>query len=758
MKTVSGIFKIDVFKPIFFSLILGTTHLFATTVVTIGDTFDSRSYNRNDGSQDFSAAWEEYEPYDSFRTRPNSGYIQIINNRLYFNWIYSETISRSLDLSGASEVLLSLDLAVNNLSNEIQDVQMLNNQNTWKTIISIDEDTATGSLTYDLAQEFIHAGSAIRFIARDNWGGNDNVSLDNLVFTATYEDTDGDTIEDNIDIDDDNDGILDTDEESSVQTDTYSVGNEGTQIYSYTFTERSTVTIDLDTVDHAFNIILDGTTLLTNGNILDIDNTTGRSRLEFVTSSTEGSNISNSETANNNGLPRVRIFIDESGEVSVYGTRSTSSTLLELMRTADGATFNTFDISSENKDINVSSPNDAGSAGLTLTNTVSINIDSDGDGVVNSLDLDSDNDGIPDNVEAQTTSGFKLSSPIPPDVNLDGSNAAYGSTGLTPPDTDNDGVPDYLDSDSDNDLVTDCQESYSLISPICPVDNSSPGNTVGVNGLVEWAEINDNYDIPSGGIVLETLLEDYLEDEISGNDEAAYREAACGPAETNLTTMQWKTISFPCETGSNGIETLLGASLGTYGDDDNWVVYEQTGDYKSDGKSETRLMEAGDPVEPGNGYWIIADADKTAKITRPLGGISQTATVVPDATNYPGVPTSGAAFAEVMPYDDLPDSDSTDPRILMLGNPFFKKFQLSDMYYRNGTTAYVSTATLTSGTSPMEPTVYIKDSSDITTGNYTAIVPGTPGFGDEIPTMQGFWIKLNAGNTDTNKITYPFEK
>ena len=98
-----------------------------------------------------------------------------------------------------------------------------------------------------------------------------------------------------------------------------------------------------------------------------------------------------------------------------------------------------------------------------------------------------------------------------------------------------------------------------------------------MNGLVEWAEINDNYDIPSGGIVLETLLEDYLEDEISGNDEAAYREAACGPAETNLTALQWKTISFPCETGSNGIETLLGASLGTYGDDDNWVVYEQTG-------------------------------------------------------------------------------------------------------------------------------------------------------------------------------------
>ena len=33
--------------------------------------------------------------------------------------------------------------------------------------------------------------------------------------------------------------------------------------------------------------------------------------------------------------------------------------------------------------------------------------DPDGDGIINSLDLDSDgNDGIPDNIEAQTTTGY----------------------------------------------------------------------------------------------------------------------------------------------------------------------------------------------------------------------------------------------------------------------------------------------------------------------------------------------------------------
>ena len=384
-----------------------------------------------------------------------------------------------------------------------------------------------------------------------------------------------------------------------------------------------------------------------------------------------------------------------------------------------------------------------------------------GDGLISSRDLDSDDDGIPDNIEAQSTIDFILPRYPIVDSNNNGLDDQYetaaGGTDLVPPDTDNDGIPDIVDRDTDNDIVTDCEEGLSdaTASKLCPVNKAN----VGANGLVDWAENVDDY-TETNGIVTDpdpTNTAD-LEDEISGNDEAAYREAACGPAETNLTALQWKTISFPCETGSNGIEALLGASLGAYGDDADWVVYEQTGSYKADGKAETRLMEADWSVVPGKGYWIIAAEDKTAKIARPLSGISQTATVVPDGTNYPGVPVSGAAFAEVMPYDDLPDSDSTDPRILMLGNPFFKKFQLSDMYYQNGTTAYASTATLTSGTSPLEPTVYVKNSSDITTGNYTAIVPETPGFGDEIPTMQGFWIKLNAGNTDTNKITYPFEK
>lgn len=34
-------------------------------IVTFRDMLNPKSYNKNDDSQNFSPAWEEYEPYDS---------------------------------------------------------------------------------------------------------------------------------------------------------------------------------------------------------------------------------------------------------------------------------------------------------------------------------------------------------------------------------------------------------------------------------------------------------------------------------------------------------------------------------------------------------------------------------------------------------------------------------------------------------------------------------------------------------------------
>ena len=82
--------------------------------------------------------------------------------------------------------------------------------------------------------------------------------------------------------------------------------------------------------------------------------------------------------------------------------------------------------------------------------------DSDGDLIPDQLDLDSDNDGIPDNIEAQKNVSVSIANA---DTNKDGLDNAF-EPGFIPVDTDGDiVVPDYLDLDSDNDGILDSVET-----------------------------------------------------------------------------------------------------------------------------------------------------------------------------------------------------------------------------------------------------------------------------------------------------------
>jgi hypothetical protein len=98
------------------------------------------------------------------------------------------------------------------------------------------------------------------------------------------------------------------------------------------------------------------------------------------------------------------------------------------------------------------------------------NQDDDGDGTPNYQDLDSDNDGVPDLIEfgfgAYDTNGdgkvtsLELNSGSPDlDVNNDGAVSTAEFPGGVLPDADGDGTPNYLDLDSDNDGLTDTDES-----------------------------------------------------------------------------------------------------------------------------------------------------------------------------------------------------------------------------------------------------------------------------------------------------------
>jgi len=84
-------------------------------------------------------------------------------------------------------------------------------------------------------------------------------------------------------------------------------------------------------------------------------------------------------------------------------------------------------------------------------------LDEDGDGIHNALDSDSDNGGVNDNIEAQYANVY--TAPSGTDVDSDGLDDAYdsntsgaaGSVGLTPADSDGDGVGDWLITANDID-------------------------------------------------------------------------------------------------------------------------------------------------------------------------------------------------------------------------------------------------------------------------------------------------------------------
>ncbi|WP_051238815.1 T9SS type B sorting domain-containing protein [Gaetbulibacter saemankumensis] len=130
----------------------------------------------------------------------------------------------------------------------------------------------------------------------------------------------------------------------------------------------------------------------------------------------------------------------------------------------------------------LSNANDTSSFSANLALTC-FNLDTDGDGIHDSLDLDSDNDGIPDIIEAQGI--VQTISNI--DSNNDGLDDIFNNT--VPIDSDSDGVYDFYDLDSDNDGIYDLEESGSGLP-----DSNQDGiidnvlATIGVNGWDDNAE------------------------------------------------------------------------------------------------------------------------------------------------------------------------------------------------------------------------------------------------------------------------------
>jgi len=255
-------------------------------------------------------------------------------------------------------------------------------------------------------------------------------------------DTDGDGIPNEVDLDDDNDGITDViegtdDTDGDGIPDSQDLDSDNDGITDVTESGGS---------DPDNNGII-GTGLVPGdsdgdglADVVDIDGSnTGTPNID-----TDGDGIPNTQDldADNDGLTDVV----ESG-----GTDANNDGIVDgTDPDHDGI------LSSADQD-----PTGYGDTGNTLNPT-----NTDGNGNPNYLDIDADDDGIVDNVEWQTTAGY-----IPPtglDSDGDGIDNAYdqtngfGDAGNTniPTNTDGTDTPDYIDLDSDNTEQPDNIEAW----------------------------------------------------------------------------------------------------------------------------------------------------------------------------------------------------------------------------------------------------------------------------------------------------------
>lgn len=171
--------------------------------------------------------------------------------------------------------------------------------------------------------------------------------------------------------------------------------------------------------------------------------------------------------------------------------------------------------------------------------------DFDGDGIRNSLDLDSDNDGIPDNIEGQATASYTPPNPDTPTdyINNDGVNSAYLG-GLPAPDTDGDGSPDFIDLDSDNDRDSDALESGISLAGTFSTGNGMDNN---VKTTDDYTDVNGIVNDPTAVLIMS----------VTGSGEANYREIA----------PEKRTIKVCYDSNAGATGSQIGGLYRTFADD-----------------------------------------------------------------------------------------------------------------------------------------------------------------------------------------------
>ncbi|MBR9832902.1 T9SS type A sorting domain-containing protein [bacterium] len=382
-------------------------------------------------------------------------------------------------------------------------------------------------------------------------------TTDFLINSVTYNvntcitDTDSDGIADDIDIDDDNDGILDVTEELSCSgflnyefydgvPSGFTVDNIPT---SGALATGVTSNFDVDALQAASD---PGDSETFGIRFTGFINISTSETYTFYTSSDDGSKlfIGATEVVNNDGN---HAYIEQSGTIALtpgsyaitvlffentgdenlsvaYSSASISKRDIPFVvlsvsssgcDTDNDGIINALDLDSDNDGIadiieaggedldnngKVDTFSDTDGDGWANTfdsdngGTALVDLDSDIDGINDRVDIDSDNDGIVDVIEAQISSASP-NLPIGSDLDMDGIDDAFdsdlGNSLLTPINTDGVDTPDYIDTDSDNDGYNDLLEAYDT-------DNDGVSDTQASGLDTDLDGLDDNFDNING--------------------------------------------------------------------------------------------------------------------------------------------------------------------------------------------------------------------------------------------------------------------
>jgi len=333
---------------------------------------------------------------------------------------------------------------------------------------------------------------------------------DNIPVSDCASNRDNDLLNDNVDIDNDNDGLINCFESlgnQNINLSNPANGNIMNGSYNNSFTGIIANSMPASTVPFTGNA--DGTFITEipagKGYYVSYNQTYSQPiniRLEYPNTANSTDLInSNAEYIVNSDVnktitvlnPTDQLLIDTNYD-GIYESGVTQFSSFEIRFRLNGSTplpagtgtfsFQSFQVT--NFKITHKNLSDiSGNKSTFKLVATCLPFDTDGDTIPNQLDIDSDNDGMLDITEVQVNNAIVISNI---DTNLNGLDDAF-EPGLTPIDSDLDTTPDYLDLDSDNDGIYDLNESNCNATD-ADLNGRIDGNAVsfGSNGLSDSVE------------------------------------------------------------------------------------------------------------------------------------------------------------------------------------------------------------------------------------------------------------------------------